>query len=180
MGECHQPDRAPSQKSSDHSPPADMKETHGFDNPFLLMNSGKWLMGHPNCILRAGTPDTILFDDEDFYWHLAGTGVEPRVVQVLRGKRLIGELLLEPELITCVEGGQENMTENLFFSSYRRPLGSAAPPISLSFPMATRRVGKPPVQFTDGKKEGSPFSDEGSATEYLVETMLESGSIRVW
>ena len=26
------------------------------------------------------------------------------------------------------------MTENLFFSSYRRPLGSAAPPISLSFP----------------------------------------------
>ena len=64
----------------------------------------EWLMGHPNCILRAGTPDTILFDDEDFYWHLAGTGVEPRVVQVLRGKRLIGELLLEPERITCVEG----------------------------------------------------------------------------
>ena len=86
MGECHQPDRAPSQKTSDHSPPADMKETHGFDNPVLLMNSGKWLMGHPNCILRAGTPDTILFDDEDFYWHLAGTGVEPRVVQVLPRK----------------------------------------------------------------------------------------------
>ena len=39
----------------------------------------EWLMGHPNCILRAGTPGTILFDDEDFYWHLAGTGVEPRV-----------------------------------------------------------------------------------------------------
>ena len=35
--------------------------------------------------------------------------------------------------------------------------------------MATRRVGKPPVQFTDGEKRGSPFSDEGSATEYLVE-----------
>ena len=41
----------------------------------------EWLMGHPNCILRAGTPDTILFDDEDFYWHLARTGVEPRVVR---------------------------------------------------------------------------------------------------
>ena len=63
----------------------------------------EWLMGHPNCILRAGTPDTILFDDEDFYWHLAGTGVEPRVVQVLRGKRLIGELLLEPGRINYVE-----------------------------------------------------------------------------
>ena len=37
----------------------------------------EWLMGHPNCILRAGTPDTILFDDEDFYWHLAGLGSSP-------------------------------------------------------------------------------------------------------
>ena len=134
----------------------------------------EWLMGHPNCILRAGTPDTILFDDEDFYWHLAGTGVEPRVVQVVRGKRLIGELLLEPGRITCVEGGQENMTENLFFSSYRRPLESAAPPISLSFPMATRRVGEPPVQFTDGKKEAAPSRTKGPPPSIWSSSAIQS------
>lgn len=64
----------------------------------------KWLQAHPNCILRAGTSEAVLYDDEDLHWHLAGDGNEPRAVQLVRGKRLMGELLLEPERVTYVEG----------------------------------------------------------------------------
>ena len=64
----------------------------------------KWLLEHNNCILRAGTPDMILYDEEDFHWHLTGNGAENRVVQVVRGKRLLGELVVEPDRVTCVVG----------------------------------------------------------------------------
>lgn len=68
-----------------------------------------WLTQHPNCILRAGTPEAVLYDDEDLHWVFASEA-HYLVVQVLRGKRLMGELLVEPELVTYVEatlGDQE-------------------------------------------------------------------------
>ncbi len=65
-----------------------------------------WVVTHPNCILRAGTPEAVLYDDEDFHWHFASEGAATLVVQVLRGKRLIGEILFEPEQITYVQGVQ--------------------------------------------------------------------------
>jgi len=63
-----------------------------------------WLMGHPNCILRAGTPEAVLYDDEDLHWHFAQEEPQTLVVQVLRGKLLIGELLLAPDQIAFVQG----------------------------------------------------------------------------
>jgi hypothetical protein len=62
-----------------------------------------WLVGHPNCILRAGTPEAVLYDDEDFHWHFASEEGDTLLIQVLRGKRLLGELLLEPEQVAYVE-----------------------------------------------------------------------------
>ena len=62
-----------------------------------------WLLVHPDCILRAGTPEVVIYDDEDLHWTFAS---EPRylVAQLLRGKRPMGELLLDPEQVTYVEG----------------------------------------------------------------------------
>jgi len=51
-----------------------------------------WVVTHPNCILRAGTPEVVIFDDDDLHWHFAAHEDGTPVVQVLRGKRLIGEL----------------------------------------------------------------------------------------
>jgi hypothetical protein len=62
-----------------------------------------WLMTHPNCILRAGTPETVLYDDDDLHWHFAAEGDQVLLVQVLRGKRLVAELLLDPEQIAYVQ-----------------------------------------------------------------------------
>ena len=68
-----------------------------------------WLVTHPNCIVRAGTPEAVLYDDEDLHW-VFSSEEGYLLVQVLRGKRLMGELLLEPEPVTYVEstvGDQE-------------------------------------------------------------------------
>ena len=64
-----------------------------------------WLALHPNCILRAGTPYGVVYDDDDFHWHFASEG-QNLLVQVLRGKRLVGELLVDPEPITYVQGAE--------------------------------------------------------------------------
>lgn len=62
-----------------------------------------WLMTHPNCILRAGTPETVLYDDDDLHWQFVSEDPATLVVQMLRGKRLVGELLLGPEQIEYVQ-----------------------------------------------------------------------------
>ena len=63
-----------------------------------------WLILHPNCILRVGSPDAVLYDDEDYHWQFTQEGLEAPVIQVLRGKRLVGELLVIREPITYVQG----------------------------------------------------------------------------
>ncbi len=63
-----------------------------------------WLVTHPNCILRAGTPEAVLYDDDDLHWHFASESPETLLVQVMRGKRFVGELLLQPEQVSYVQG----------------------------------------------------------------------------
>lgn len=62
-----------------------------------------WMTHHPNCILRAGTPEAVLYDDDDFHWHFALENETTLLVQVLRGKRLMGEILVEPSQIDYVQ-----------------------------------------------------------------------------
>jgi hypothetical protein len=61
-----------------------------------------WLQAHANCIVRAGTPDAILFDDEDLHWHFSAEE-DAYLVQVLRGKRVVGELVVVPAEVTFVQ-----------------------------------------------------------------------------
>ena len=62
-----------------------------------------WLQTHPNCILRAGTPEIVLYDDEQLHWHFAIEG-DDLLVQVIRGKSLVGEIVVVPGGITYVQG----------------------------------------------------------------------------
>jgi len=73
-----------------------------------------WVIQHPNCILRVNTPDAVLYDDEDLHWYLGPTeGL--LVIQVIRGKRLMGEIILDPERVTYVQDvGEEREGEHLF------------------------------------------------------------------
>lgn len=55
----------------------------------------RWLKRHPNCILRAGTPDSYLYDQEDLHWHLDEDDDRVPTVQLVRGKQILGELVIE-------------------------------------------------------------------------------------
>ena len=63
-----------------------------------------WLIRHPNCILRAGTQDTVVYDDEDYHWHFALEGPDTPLVQIIRGKRLVTEILIARDRIAYVQG----------------------------------------------------------------------------
>ena len=62
-----------------------------------------WLLLHPNCVLRAGTPEAVLYDDDDLHWNFASEQ-NTLLAQLVRGKRLVGELLIDPEQIAYVQG----------------------------------------------------------------------------
>jgi len=88
-----------------------------MDEPLTLTFEAfwSWLLGHPNCILRAGTPEAVVYDDEDLHWHFASEGPQTLIVQVIRGKRLIGEILVEPEHVSYIQGaGGERDDEYVF------------------------------------------------------------------
>ncbi len=62
----------------------------------------RWLIEHPNCIVEAGSTTIALFDFEDFHWTLSQD--EGRaVVQMVRGKNLVAEMVLEPSELLFVQ-----------------------------------------------------------------------------
>ena len=74
-----------------------------------------WLVTHPNCILRAGSRDAVIYDEDDLHWHFANEPEGTLLIQVIRGKRMIGELFLDPERIDYVlTVPQENEEEYTF------------------------------------------------------------------
>ncbi len=78
-------------------------------------NFWSWLMGHANCILRAGTTDAVLYDDEDLHWHFAADSDGRWVVQVIRGKRILGEFFVDPARVAFVQAvGGEAEDEHAF------------------------------------------------------------------
>ncbi len=73
-----------------------------------------WLRQHPNCVVRAGTPETVLYDDEALHWFIGEEGAE-LVVQLIRGKQLVGEIVVDPEEVAYVESlGEERQGEHVF------------------------------------------------------------------
>lgn len=74
-----------------------------------------WMIRHPNCILRAGTQDTVVYDDEDYHWHFAIEAPDTPLVQVIRGKRLVAEILIARDRIAYVQGAAGEVdNEHLF------------------------------------------------------------------
>ncbi|WP_105101395.1 hypothetical protein [Microbulbifer pacificus] len=67
-----------------------------------LQDFWPWLADHCNCILRAGTPDSILYDDDDFFWRFTHENANTLLVQLVKGKRLVGEVFIEPDLVSSV------------------------------------------------------------------------------
>ncbi len=63
----------------------------------------RWLQGHTSCIVSLATPDAVIYDLEELHWKL---GVEEGgniVVQLLRGKSIVGEVAIVPQEVAYVQ-----------------------------------------------------------------------------
>ncbi len=69
------------------------------ENSLTFDRFWSWLGEHPNCILQAGTEDCFLYDDDALHWHLGADGDGNPYAQLVHGKQLIGELLVEPRVL---------------------------------------------------------------------------------
>jgi len=74
-----------------------------------------WLINHPNCILRAGTPETVVYDDEALHWGFGAEEPETLIIQAIRGKRPVGEILVVPDQVSWVRGAQGDIEGEYLF-----------------------------------------------------------------
>lgn len=84
-----------------------MVESNDLDDATPTLSLGEfwsWLLNHANCVLRAGSRDAVVYDDEEYHWHFGQESADTLLVQVVRGKRLVGELLIPRERIAFVQG----------------------------------------------------------------------------
>ncbi len=71
----------------------------------------KWLREHPNCILRAGTIDCELLDHEALHWHLDEDPERNPLVQLIAGKVLVGEIVLDIRDLLFVQATPDTESE---------------------------------------------------------------------
>ncbi len=63
----------------------------------------RWLKRHASCVLRAGTQETFLYDQDDLHWHLEEDEDRVPTVQLMRGKQILGEVVIETRDILFVQ-----------------------------------------------------------------------------
>jgi hypothetical protein len=67
----------------------------------------RWLKDHGNCIVEAGTLTTSLFDFEDFHWGFIQEDDGRVIAQLIRGKNLVGEVVIDPTEISFVQASPD-------------------------------------------------------------------------
>lgn len=67
----------------------------------------RWLREHAGCIVEAGTTNATLLDFEDYHWVLAEEEDGRTILQMLRGKNIVGELLIHPADVRVVDGSPD-------------------------------------------------------------------------
>ena len=73
-----------------------------------------WVQSHKNCIVRVGTPYSVLMDQDDFHWDVITEDTETQVLQLVRGKNLVGEIVLMANEIAYVHSEPADGEEQLF------------------------------------------------------------------
>lgn len=74
----------------------------------------QWLHDHHNCIVRAGTPEAWIYDQEDLHWHLYEDRGGKLGLQLLRGKQLLAELAVQASDIAYVDVAPSAETQGHF------------------------------------------------------------------
>ncbi|MBI5496172.1 MAG: hypothetical protein HY904_14210 [Deltaproteobacteria bacterium] len=67
----------------------------------------QWMKMHANCIVRAGSAEALLNDHEMFHWQLVEDDERRPLVQLMMGKQLIGELMLDLREVLYVQSNPD-------------------------------------------------------------------------
>ncbi len=73
-----------------------------------------WLKSHRNCIVRAGTPYSVLMDHDDYHWDVLMEGQDSQILQLVRGKELVGEIIVMASEIAYVQCPPSDAEEQIF------------------------------------------------------------------
>jgi hypothetical protein len=93
-----------------------------------------WVVAHPNCILRAGIQNSVFYDDEDYHWYFAHDETDTYLVQVIRGKRLVGEFVVDRQGVAYVQSMEGEQEGEVLFEAVA--VEGAATPLVCFFVMS--------------------------------------------
>lgn len=75
--------------------------------PLTFERFWRWISEHPNCVVRAGTGEATLFDFDDYHWDFQDEEDGQAVVGLVRGKNLVGELLIDKSQVLFVQASPD-------------------------------------------------------------------------
>lgn len=71
--------------------------------PLTFDQFWRWLQDHRNCLVRAGAGEVTLFDNDNVHWDFFDEPDGRAVCQVILGKSLVGELVVERGEVVMVQ-----------------------------------------------------------------------------
>jgi hypothetical protein len=74
----------------------------------------RWAAAHYNCIIRAGSDQCVVYDQPYLHWHLIEEEDDLYIAQIIRGKDLITELVIDARQVVYVESVQQEDANVLF------------------------------------------------------------------
>jgi hypothetical protein len=72
-------------------------------NALTMDSFWKWLKEHANCVIQASTAEAHLYDQDDVHWHIAEELDRTLVVQLIRGKQMIAEIVMDPRDVLYIQ-----------------------------------------------------------------------------
>ena len=80
--------------------------------PLTFERFGRWLLDHPTCVVRAGSEQCLLLDHDDFHWDFLEEEDGHVIVQLVKGKALVAELIISRRDVQFVQASidPENAT----------------------------------------------------------------------
>ena len=74
-----------------------------LDTALKFTDFWNWLHEHHDCIVRAGTEDAWLHDDDTLHWHLRDETDGRCFIQLMFAKRILAEIVINSSEIAYVE-----------------------------------------------------------------------------
>ncbi len=71
--------------------------------PLTFDTFWRWIQDHSNCVLRVGSSDVMMMDNELLHWDFFDEDDGRAVVQAIIGKSLVGEAVIERADILFVQ-----------------------------------------------------------------------------